>query len=360
MKAKVVSLFMVTVIMVLLGVLGVQYYLQMRTIQGLVAYSKVPKFVKVTQANAIQFSPSFITHGQIHAKQSIVVASQVGGELSKVMVKSGDSVKRGQRLLTLDDSVEQAEKLSVQIRLENAQKNFSRLENVYNSDRGISRENLDNARSSVSGLEAELKKINAMIDKKTLVASFDGVVDFTTLISGQVVQAGAPLLTLFTPDQLEAWIAIPQVKAQKIEKGQTFEFKSVATESTRGQVTELQNLVEQARLLARGEIDSSNVKGLMPGMSGQVRVFEGKEKQIRVLPQSAVILGISEQSVMVAEKEGDHHKAVTKVIKTGEMIDGWIEVVSGIDSQSLVISEGLSKISEGDIIDFDPLTKQKV
>lgn len=150
------------------------------------------------------------------------VAAQVGGNILALRVKAGDSVKRGQALVRLDDREMRANTArsdaavaQAEAELRNAQQVLERNRDLRKSG-FISQAALDNADNQFKVAQAGLRQAQAARTQASvmqgfaeLVAPFDAVVLATHAEAGDLALPGRALLTLYEPGRLRAVVQVP-------------------------------------------------------------------------------------------------------------------------------------------------------
>ncbi len=166
-----------------LGYGGFKYWKKWDGEQKAAKAPKRPTSATVESRN-IRFSIN--TAGDIGPADQVSVRPEVNGKIAVLPVDIGDSVKKGDLLFTLDDTDLQIElaarKTEIQgakLQLEKAQRNFDRVQKLYNDDL-ISQEVFDDSRTdfalaknSVDRSEQALRLVEDRLSKTQIVAPFD-------------------------------------------------------------------------------------------------------------------------------------------------------------------------------------------
>jgi len=146
---------------------------------------------------------------------------EVSGKLGAVELEVGQRVAVGQVLLALDTTSFQIELDNAEAGIavakaawDNAADNLERQEKLF--ERGsITKVVRDNARTEFLASEARLEQATKLRDaardtlaKTTLVSPIDGVINSVDAISFGTVAPGAPMLSLYSPDQFEVSFSV--------------------------------------------------------------------------------------------------------------------------------------------------------
>ncbi|QJP95435.1 MULTISPECIES: efflux RND transporter periplasmic adaptor subunit [Pseudomonas] len=186
------------------GVLGglIAAYLLGRTPQPL-----PPAFAPASSNDASAIYANGIIEGEQPGGSNIVIYPQVAAPVTRVWVQEGQTVNRGEPLVTLDDAVPRANFELAQASLATARDQYNKRLASYNIDpKSISKDTLDTARNSVTQAQAALKASAALLAQYLIKAPADGVVMTVNSAVGSYVspqgaydvytQGFAPLLVM--------------------------------------------------------------------------------------------------------------------------------------------------------------------
>lgn len=226
------------------------------------AASRVP----VVEAQAP--APTIIRRtGQLRAKQPAKIRARVGGYVTKVAVREGQSVRAGDTLITLDPSqyAHDVERLDAEIAESRAELALARrrkaglrlaidgqLAPAAERHRIAKEVSLARARMKVARATARLAQDRLQLT--TIVAPFDGRIIASHVQAGEVVAAGTeeggerpPLLLLASSDDLFVRIDVKRSDFARVRLGQPALVTVAASSdrSFRGKVASLENTIEE-------------------------------------------------------------------------------------------------------------------
>ncbi|MCL1051587.1 efflux RND transporter periplasmic adaptor subunit [Shewanella abyssi] len=179
------------------------------------------------QASIKQFS------GVLEATQTANLAFKVPGTIEAILVKTGDSVDKGQVLARLEPHDYQVNVLELQARLAEANAahhlakvELSRVKQAI-ADDAISKVNLDRAQSGfkrslamVDVVGQNLQKAQDALDYTELKAPFSGIIGSKHQQTFEQTSAGVSLFSLHQPNKLKALIDVPENLMSKLAIGQ--------------------------------------------------------------------------------------------------------------------------------------------
>ena len=139
------------------------------------------------------------------------IAPNTPYRIEKVLVDVGDAVRKGQVLVTLDQS--NIKQLKLQI--EHQRIEFNRTDELYKVG-GASKSEWDNAKLQLDIMETQLKQMNENIQ---LVSPINGVVTARNYDDGDMYGSGGPVLTIEQLNPVELVINVSEVFYKQISKG---------------------------------------------------------------------------------------------------------------------------------------------
>ena len=168
----------------------------------------------------------------IKSRRSVTLLPQVSGNLTQILVKSGDHVAAGQTLLTVDP-VRQTALVDAQRSTENQKKSLydynvleiSRQRKLF--DAGVtSRDTLDQAEQAFNNTKADYessvatrKSLEEQLAYYKVKAPFDGVVGDIPVHLGDYVTPSTQLTTVDENRDLEAYIYVPSERSGDVHMG---------------------------------------------------------------------------------------------------------------------------------------------
>jgi membrane fusion protein (multidrug efflux system) len=228
--------------------------------------------------------------GTLLAIEGVEVAPEVGGIVSDYYFDSGQDVKKGEKLVQLDISVEEADLKNNKALLKEAELNLQRQSSLVKRQ-VTSQATLDSALAKRDSAQANVQRIEALIAQKTITAPFAGQLGLRRVENGQYVSSGQALVWLQALDPI--WVDFP------VPEGEMADFKvgakiELTVDTYDGQVFEGDVEAFDARLnqdsrtlMVRGRLKNPDRK-LLPGMFAQVAVLAGSPKELVTVPRTAV------------------------------------------------------------------------
>jgi membrane fusion protein (multidrug efflux system) len=334
---------------------GIKAWQIMSLIKASKAMTPPPTTVTSATVQEANWQPMLTAVGSVTPVQGATLSAELAGTVSEIDFQSGTPVKKGDVLLKLDTSVEQAQLRSAQADAELAKADFERARGL-SERKVISQAEFDAASAKFTAAKATVDNLQAVIDKKQMRAPFDGQAGIRAVNPGQMVKVGDPLVSLQSLDQVFVDFALPQQQLNDVHPdlpvnvttdaipGREFEGKLTAVNSAVDPAT--RNVSLQATL------DNAD-HALRAGMFARVRVLLPETKPTLFIPATAVSYAPFGNSVYVIEKKHDDKTNKDSLIlrqqfiRTGETRGDFVAVTEGLKVGDEVVSTGVFKLRNG-------------
>lgn len=250
-----------------------------------------------------------------------------------VNVDIGSPVKAGQTVITLQVAARGAQVQSGKTAYDEAVLNYNRLKQLH-AKGGISKSEVDAAYSRMRTAEAALKSTQSSLQRTSLKASINGIVSARNVEPGEVAEAGAVLLSIVDPKQMEAELMVSKKDIMKINENTTVEIR-VDGQTYNGWVKRRSPEAQKGSGLYPVIVGLPENSGILPGTYVEGRFKVSSQQNVVVIPSNVVIYRGNKQSVYIA----DGNRAKLTVITTGEGREGKVVVTSGLKpGDSLIVS----------------------
>ena len=289
--------------------------------------------------------------GSLTARRGIDIRSEASGVISKVHVESGEQVKEGQLLLSLDDSVERATLKSAKVRMEKTRRNFKRDQALFERDL-ISDDEFENSRSEYESAEALAEETQGIIDRKTIRAPFAGTVGIHSLTEGHYLAQGDEALSLQALDTLYLDMLLPEKELERVRVGQrvVFTVPSRGEQTFHGEIRFVDARVEAStrNIQVRALVDNAE-RALLPGMFANAYIVVASDRPVLTVPMEAVAYSLYGETVYrlrPPQAEDEPWTASRQRVTTGAVRDVLV-AIQGIEAGEWVARDTQNRLLEG-------------
>ena len=295
----------VLLVLVVGGLVGFNLFRQ-QMIGQFFANQPVPVVtVSTTEAAVTDWTPVVETIGTLNALRGVELTVQTSGIVTEISFTASQKVQRGDVLLRLDDAVQAADLQAARTQAELDQTTLDRARSLGRT--GINTQaDLDAAAAAASASQAQVEKLQAVLDQKRLQAPFDGTIGIAQVDVGQYLTPGTVVATLQDLDTLQVDFAVPQQELPRLEIGQPVSASLPGRDLTlEGRLSGIDPKVDlQTRLVSvQAELDNTDNQ-LVPGQFVTLQVRLPEETNVVSLPQTAVVSSLYGDYVyIVTERE---------------------------------------------------------
>jgi RND family efflux transporter MFP subunit len=359
-----------------------------------------PQSIEVEVAPAktrpIQRTVDFV--GTLIAFEESTISSQVEGRIEKVTVDLGDTVKKGDLLVKINDEefrldvnkaladlkqtlaklgIEDSAKGNIDLNktalvkkaradMENAELNYKRLSKLL-EDRLVPQQQVDDAQTKYQMAKAtydaaleDAKVLVATIDAKkadlsmkqkklsdtSVIAPISGEVLSKKVSVGEYVKVGTPLITLVDSSQLRLRGDIPERFSTQISEGQEVKISvdAVPNETFGGKISRISPASNpETRAITVEALIPNPDKKLKPGFFAKASVLTKTDEKSVTVPQEALITFAGVTKVFVIAD----NKASERIVQKGITLGNEVEIVHGVNPGEVVAISGHSKLHDG-------------
>jgi len=284
------------------------------------------------------------------------VVSEVPGRITRLQVKEGDYVKKGQLIATLDLESLDKQIAEVETSLTLAKDVFERQERLWNQKIGSEVQYLQ-AKNKVEQLEKSLETIQFQQTKANVYAPISGYVDMEYMKQGEVASPGMPIIQILNTSNVKITTDLPEQYLRIVKKGAivNLEFPSIDL-STTGRISLLGRSIDPTNRTLKVEIIPTKRTSLLkPNLLAQIKLKELTAAEVITIPLTAIMQEVDgTQYVYVAkEQEGDKWRASKTYIKTGEATDNDIIVEEGLTITDILVTRGSRNLSNQELINLN-------
>jgi len=301
------------------------------------------------------WAPMLSAIGSVSAVQGAVVSAEFSGIVAEVHFENGGVAKRGDVLVKLDTSAEDAQLHSAEADLELARADLQRTRDLA-ARKVVSKSELDASESKFNRLNAVVDQMRSNIRKKTVVAPFDGQLGIRQVNVGQMIPAGQQVVQLTALDPVYVDFALPDQYLVQLNKGLEVHVRADALpgHDFKGQLTAVNSMVDSVtrNVTAQATLENPD-HALRPGMFAKVAVLLPQKEKSLVIPGSAVSYAPFGDSVYVIEKKKDPKTGKEsqllrqQFVRIGEARGDFVSVTQGLKAGETIVSTGVFKLRNG-------------
>lgn len=345
----------VTVLLAFFGTIGAVKYKQVKDqIAAHSSFQMPPEAVTTILAKEAEWPTTLPAIGSVTAVRGVEISGDLPGIVEEITFESGDAVAKGALLLKQDTRQEQAQLAAAQARLELAKLRFDRATGLVQTG-AVSRAEFDAASADVRQQEANIREVQATIDRKTIRAPFSGVLGIRRVDLGQYLNSGTPIVPLQALDPIYVDFSVPQNELGHIRVGGPVQVMAdgLPPEGLTSKIAAINSVVDTATRNVQIRSVLPNPKAtLRPGMFVKTRVVLDTPSTVVAIPASSISYAPYGDSVYIVEDmkgpDGKTYKGVRQqIVRLGAEKGDLVAVATGVTAGQEVVTSGVFKLRNG-------------
>lgn len=295
--------------------------------------------------------------GKIEAVNSANLSTRMMGFIEDIHVKVGDKVKKGELLISINNSDLQAKRAQVnagiteaEAAFNNAKKDYERFKALYEKQSASQKEMDDQtarfemAKARLEAAQQMKNEVNSQFAYVNIRAPFSGVITNKFAEEGTMANPGQPLIAMESPGKFEVMARVPESEISRIKTGTGVDviIKSI-NQTVKGTVTEVSTSARNTggQYMVKVALEETDAE-VLSGMYATVRFpIEKKETTTEavMIPTEAIITRGDLKGVYTVSAQ---NTAMLRWLRLGRTYGDRVEVLSGLtpDESYIVSAEG--------------------
>lgn len=282
--------------------------------------------------------------GQLEPWRSVTLRAETSGTVEVINVERGTRVSKGDVLaqISMDDREIRLAKAEAQLAQSRADLAASErlLKKKMQSENSVRA-----AKATVAVADAELAAIKLDIERTSIRAPFDGVVEDRPAEVGVLLERGDSVTTVVEDTRLKATAQVPQQSIGSLSIGQPVDVTLITGEQVEGTLTFISRLADEGTRSYRIEVEVPNTDlSLVSGLSAVLEMPTGDSNGHFMSPSLLILHDDGRLGVMAVDATD---KAVFYPVEVIRSEDGGVWV-SGLPDQVRLITFGQGFIQAGE------------
>jgi len=312
-----------------------------------------PVAVEVGKVERLRLEDDAQAVGTLVSNQSVVLRPEVSGRIVQLGFADGQRVRRGQLLVQLDDTLQQAQLRQAEAQAGIARTNLQRSQDLAGQG-FVSQSAVDQNAAALDVAMAQVSLVRAQLARMKVVAPFDGVSGIRQVHIGDYVKDGADLVHIEDSSSLWVDFRLPERFLSRVKPGQEV---AIALDALPGRALKAVIAALDAQLDADGRsvrvrARLANPDGVLrSGMFARARVVFSVREDALVVPEEALVpLGDKQFIIKVVAGPGGAQLSQRIEARLGQRAKGKVELLAGVEEGDLVVLAGQSRLMRGDAL----------
>jgi multidrug efflux system membrane fusion protein len=304
--------------------------------------------VSVTDyTSALQYS------GKLASTSEANLSFKIGGVISRIYVKEGDHVSRGQLLATLDLTEINAQVQQARQGAEKANRDLTRMKNLF-ADTAATLEQLQNVETQQKIANENLRIASFNQQYAQIRASDDGTIIKKIMNEGELAAPGTPVLAMNATSN-DDWVVKLGVSDRDwalLKKGDpaTISIDAYPAETFKGIINKISEAADPVNGTYEIEVKVlPNGKKFAAGLFATIQLNTTARQKVALIPIEALTEG-NGKTGYVYLLNNDNKTVTKRKVEIAFVTDDKVAIKNGLDNVSKVITDGVSYLTEDAIV----------
>lgn len=302
--------------------------------------------------------------GTITARDQASLSSRVSGLVSAVYATAGDRVEKGEKLVSLDPTLEKLELEEAQAASAEALATLAEARRRHDEAKrlgprqGIAESEIRGLGAEVKIAEAKLERLRAaerhrqeLVARHDVYAPFAGVVTRRLAEEGEWVDTGTPVMELVGNENLRLDLRVPQEHYPYIDGNAEVRIRldAMPDRPIDGRISAKVPMSDTSSrtFLLRVQLSPSDAQ-ITPGMSAQAELRLPGGERVLTVPRDAILRDAYGASRVWTLEDIDGAPVATQhTVQVGRSFDGNTELRNGLAPDARVVVRGNEALREG-------------
>lgn len=291
------------------------------------------------------FSSFIEVQSQITGDENVVASSQAPGIVTRILVKEGQHVSKGQTLAMLDAS-------TLDQQINSLEPNIALTKSLYEKQQKLWAQNIGTeiqllqAKTNYESILKQRTVLSAQRDMYRIKAPISGIVDAVNIKEGDMAAPGSPMgIRVVDREKLKAEASLGENYLGKVKQGDpvTLVLPDL-NETIKTKLTYVSQAVDPISRSFKVEVRLAGNRKLHPNMSSQMKIANYEVSSALVVPVSVIQKTADGDMLYIVEA----NKAKAVVVQTGRTAGGMIEILGGLNAGAQVITSGYEDLDNGE------------
>lgn len=321
--------------------------------------SKLDTTVRYDAVTALEVAPKNFVHyfdvfGTVEADKSISLYPTASGKVEKIYVKNGQKVSKGQLLMSLDTDLLQSSLKELENGLELSKTLFEKQERLWLNEQIGSEIQYLQSKNNYEGLLQKVITLKEQIALSEIRAPFAGAIDNIFAREGELAGPQMPSMRLVNTSGVYVKADVPESYASRVRVGTPANIAFTSMDYEVGaEVLQVGQFIQEGNRTFSINVSLPVSEGVKPNQMVHVALQDYSNETALVVPASLVQQDVEGNDFVYTLEDvagAAYQKVVKTWVTTGLSFDGKTEIISGLDSGSIVIDKGSRSVRSGQFV----------
>lgn len=286
--------------------------------------------------------------GRVDADENVAISTEMPGTITKINVKVGDNVNKGDVLAETDARTIYQSIADLQTNYDLVTQIYEKQKNLWDQKIGTEVQFLQ-AKTNKESLEKKMVMLQQQLSMSKIVSPISGTVDAVDIKLGQMVAPGMPAIRVINFSNLKVKADVAETYASKIKKGsEVIVYFPDMEDTLKTKVNFVSRAINASSRTFLVEVLLDNKTEYHPNMVARLNVNDYQSSQPAItVPVRTIQKDENNASFVFVAENG---KAQKRIVTLGKEYSGKAEIKSGLKENDLLVTLGYDVINDGDAI----------
>lgn len=303
--------------------------------------------VKIQQVKPTLFQHFIDIQGNVKSDKNILIPVEASGVTTRILVKEGDKVRKGQLLAQIDASIMERSIDEVKNALDLATLVFEKQKRLWDQKIGSEIQYLQ-TKNQKEALEKKLLTLQEQLEKTRIKSPLNGHIDEIFLKEGELAAPGMGAIRVVQLADLKINAAVAENYISSIHTADPVTVNvPLLSQSFNSQINAIARVINPDNRTFSIEVNvPTDIKDIKPNMLAVIRVNDYRNENALIVPLNVVQNSGEEYFLFVASKKGDKWYASKRMITPGHYNQSEFEITDNLKAGEFIITVGYSELAD--------------
>ncbi|MCA0428983.1 MAG: efflux RND transporter periplasmic adaptor subunit [Bacteroidetes bacterium] len=303
----------------------------------------------LTQVSVLEIQPSIFKsyieiQGKVDADENVSVSSEIPGTITKINVKVGDEVVKGQVLAETDARAVAQQLADLQTNLDLVTQIYEKQKALWDQKIGTEIQYLQ-AKTNKESLENKKVTLQTQINMSKVISPIAGTIDAVNIKLGQAIAPGVPAISVINFNNLKVKADVAEGYGSRVHTGnETIVYFPDLKDSIVSKIRYASRAINAMTRTFGIEVLLENKEIYRPNMVARIKINDYQSKNPLINIPVKYIQKDDNGSFTLVENNG---KVEKKQLELGKEYNGYAEVLKGLNTGDKLIVAGYDLVKEG-------------
>lgn len=301
------------------------------------------------------FDHYFTVQGNIETDLNAQVFPESQGIITGIYVYEGQSVSKGQRLMSLDTELIRKNIVEVETQYDFAVEIYERQKRLWGQNIGSEIQFLE-AKTNKTRLENTLSTLQKQASMGTVNAPFSGIIDAITPKVGEMASPAMPVARIISLDNMYVTADVSENYLSKIAKGMPAQVIVPGVDTVFSTINRVGRFINPENRTFEIALDLTEDASFRPNMFASLRINDLHLDSVTVIPNAMVQQDSKgNEFLYVLNPKGNTYEVEKRIVTLGGSYGDNTYISSGLKPGELIVDKGARRVVSGEEVELSEM-----